>query len=473
MNPTKLLLTAVYCLLFTVFIGCKGNIKEPAVAGVFYPADEKTLKETVTGFLETAENKPVDGKLIAMISPHAGYQFSGQVAAYTYKHLTKKKINTVILIGPSHYASFKGASVYLGGGMRTPLGTVKIDEKIAQSLVNEKAGVSFYPAAFEKEHSLEVQLPFLQQALKGSKIVPILIGTPTRETFDFLTDKLIKILRENERAIIIASTDLSHYHDYGTAVTMDRKMIDAIERMSVEDVERYLMSGEAEMCGGYPVILAMSVARGLGATNGHLYNYANSGDVTSDKTRVVGYSAIGLYKSELSKVEKETLLSLAKNTILTYVKDKKTLDADVRDSRLRANGATFVTIKRNGNLRGCIGNLEPIVPLYKSVINNAVAACSKDGRFAPMAKEELEGMEIEVSVLSPFEPVTNVNDIEVGRHGLLLVKGQNSGLLLPQVPTELGWDRNTFLENLCYKAGLPKNAWKDATLYTFTADIIK
>jgi len=466
--------STVYCLLLTVFIfGCKGNVKEPAVAGSFYPSDEKTLREMVNGFLANAENKQVDGKLIALISPHAGYQFSGQVAAYAYKHLAGGKIDTVILIGPSHHAAFKGISVYTKGAMRTPLGDVKIDEKIARSLINEKATVSFYPEAFEKEHSLEVQLPFLQQTLKDFTIVPILIGSPTRESFSFLKEKLTEILRQNEKAIIIASTDLSHYHDYETAVTMDRKMVDAIERMSIEEVERYLMSGEGEMCGGYPVILTMAVAGGVGATNGLIFKYANSGDVMGDKGRVVGYSAIGLYKSTLSKTEKEELLSLAKNTIVNYVMHNKVLDIDIKDPKLRANRATFVTIKRGSNLRGCIGSLQPVMPLYRSVIGNAIAASSKDYRFPPMNKEELKDMEIEISILSPFEPLRDIKDIEVGRHGLFLTKGQNSGLLLPQVATEFGWDKNTFLENLSLKAGLPKDAWKSATLYTFTAEIIR
>lgn len=467
------LLTTVYCLLFTVFLGCKENVKEPSAAGTFYPSDEKTLKEMVDGFLVRAEGQPVEGKLIALISPHAGYQFSGQVAAYAYKHLAEREINTVILIGPTHHKAFNGASVCAEGSMRTPLGNIKVNEKIARSLINEKASVSFNPDAFEKEHSLEVQLPFLQQTLKNFKIVPIVIGSPTNESFEFLTEKLIEILGKDEKTIIIASTDLSHYHDYETAVRMDGKIIDAVERMSSEEVGRYLMAGEGEMCGEYPVILTMAVARGVGATNGLLFKYANSGDVTGEKGRVVGYAAIGLYKSALTKEEKEELLSLAKNTIVNYIMHGKILEVDVKDTRLKANGATFVTIKRNGSLRGCIGNIHPVMPLYKSVISNAVSASSKDPRFPPMNKEELKDMEIEVSILSPLEPLKDIKNIEIGKHGLVLVKGQNSGLFLPQVATEFGWDKNTFLENLSLKAGLPKDAWKSARLYTFTAEIIK
>lgn len=474
MNYKKSLLFTACCLLLTVFIiGCKEHIKEPSVSGTFYPADENNLKVMINSFLYRSEKRPIAGRLIAIISPHAGYEYSGSTAAYAYRHLAEMNIETVILIGPSHHAAFNGASVYAKGSMKTPLGNIKIDEKIANSLINEKALVSFYPGAFDKEHSLEVQLPFLQQTLKKFKIVPLLIGSPARETFEHLTEKLTEILAKNEKAIIIASTDHSHYHDYDTAVKMDKKIIDAVERMSIEDVERYLITGEAELCGSYPVILTMAVARRLGATNGVLYRYSNSGDITNDKSRVVGYAAMGLYKSTLTKEEKEELLLLAKKTVADYVLHGKVTEVDVKNPRLKANGATFVTIRKNGDLRGCIGNIQPVMPLYRSVISNAVSSCSKDPRFPPMNREDMKDAEVEVSVLSSLEPLGDVKNIEIGKHGLFLVKGQDSGLLLPQVAEENRWDRNIFLEQLSIKAGLPKDSWKTAQLYKFTVEIIR
>jgi MEMO1 family protein len=467
------LFAVLFSLSMIIFPGCTGNAKEPSVAGSFYPADGNELKVMVNMFLARAENKPVEGRLIALVSPHAGYQYSGQVAAFTYNHLNEREIDTVILIGPSHHASFKGASVYTAGSLKTPLGNIKIDESIAKSLLNEKADVRFYPEAFEKEHSLEVQLPFLQQTLKNFRIVPIIMGSPTRESLDHLTEKLMQTLSKNEKTIIIASTDLSHYHDYNTAVTMDNKITDAVQRMSLEDVEMFLSRGEGEMCGAYPVILTMAVARGLGATNGVLYKYANSGDVTGDKSSVVGYGAIGLYKSGLSKEEKEELLLLAKKTIFYYVMHKKVLEADPKDIRLKANGATFVTITRNGDLRGCVGNIQPVMPLYKSVITNAVSAATRDPRFPPMIRQELGDMSIEISVLSPMELLSDTNKIIIGRHGLFILNGENSGLLLPKVASDFKWDVNTFLEQVSVKAGLPKDAWKDKNtrLYTFIAEV--
>ena len=344
---------------------------------------------------------------------------------------------------------------------------------MARSLIDEKAGVTSFPAAFEKEHSLEVQLPFLQTVLKDFTIVPIVIGQPTREMYGSLSRNLSSLLNRNPNAIMVVSTDLSHFHAYDKAQSMDAAMLDAVGRMSLEDVERMLFSGQGEMCGGYPVLVAMAAARQLGATHGVLYNYANSGDVTNDRSRVVGYAAMGLYKGRLNEADGSVLLKLAKQTIQAHVLKSRLPEYKADSPRLRANGATFVTITRNGQLRGCIGNIEPNMPLYRSVIGNAVSACSRDPRFPPLTEKELKDIAVEVTVLSPLERLLDINTIRIGTHGLLIVKGMQSGLLLPQVAEEYKWDVPTFLEQVSLKAGLPRDAWKDAELHSFTADIVK
>jgi len=453
------------------FFACKVAGKEPAVAGSFYPADKKELRETVDNFLAKAQKSKRDGKLIVIISPHAGYRYSGQVAAYGYKEIKDSEINKVILIGPSHHVGFKGASIYTKGSFKTPLGDVRINEKIAGDLLNENADIKFYPEAFEKEHSLEVQLPFLQTVLKDFTIVPILIGSPTRQTLEHLISRLTDVLDEN--TILIASTDLSHYHDYRKAMEMDGKLISAIERLSVKDAGQLLQNGESEMCGAFPVIIAMEAAKRHGATFGMLFNYANSGDVTNEKDKVVGYASIGLIKSPYIEGEKKELLVIARKAITEYVTSGKAPEIEIKNPKFKTDGAVFVTLKKNGNLRGCIGNIQPIMPLYQSVIKNAVAASSSDPRFPPMKKEELKDIDIEISILSPLKPLKDVKDIQPGKHGLVIIKGVHSGILLPQVATEFGWDRETFLEQVCMKAGLPRGSWKDAELFSFTAEIIK
>ena len=474
-RPGKIaaLAIVVVAAVASALLAPKDTVKEPAVAGSFYPAGKDELAGMVNGFLSRAGSSAGEGRLIALIAPHAGYQFSGQVAAYTYRHISERPVDTVILIGASHFSSYAGASVLAEGRMNTPLGSVKINERIASSLLNDGAGVTVFREAYEKEHSLEVQLPFLQQTLRNFTVVPVLMGAPTRESFTHLVDKLTEILRKNDRAIILASTDLSHYHDSRTTAGMDRKVIDAVARMSVEDLQGLLAAGEGEACGGNPVLLTMMVSRNLGATNGILYKHADSGDVTGDRSQVVGYGAMGIYRSPLADQQKQELLKLARRTVVEYVKHRKAPEPAMNDPRLLANGATFVTINRMHQLRGCIGNIQPVMPLYRSVIRNAVAASSQDPRFPPMTADEVSDMEIEVTVLSPLEPLSDIGDVSIGTHGLYIVKDGHSGILLPQVATEYGWDARTFREQVCVKAGLPKDAWKDAQLYRFSADIVK
>ncbi len=466
------LVVTVFCLLLIATpVGCKAETKDSSVAGAFYPADKDSLKKSVHGFLSKAEKVPANGKLIAIISPHAGYMYSGQIAAYGYKQIKDSDVKKVILIGPSHHTDFKGASVYTKGSLKTPLGEVKINEKLAGDLLNESADVKFYPEAFDKEHSLEVQLPFLQTVLRDFTIVPILIGSPTGQTYEHLISRVTEIL--DDKTLLIASTDLSHYHDYSTAKEMDSKIVSAIERLSTKDAIELLRDGKSEMCGRAPVIIVMEVARRSGANLGVVFKYANSGDVTGEKDKVVGYASIGLYKNPFTEVEKKELLAIARNAITEYVTNGKAPEIEIKNPKFKTDGAVFVTIKEKGSLRGCIGHIQAMMPLYKSIINNAIAACSSDPRFPPMTKDELKNMDIEISILSPLMPLKDVKNIQVGKHGLYIMKGMQSGLLLPQVATEFGWGRDEFLEHVCQKAGLPKDAWKDADLYTFTAEILR
>jgi hypothetical protein len=314
-------------------------------------------------------------------------------------------------------------------------------------------------------------LPFLQTVLEDFTIIPILIGSPTKQTFDHLIARLTDIV--DEKTLILASTDLSHYHDYQKAVGMDSKIISAIERLSATEAGRILENGEAEMCGALPVIITMEAAKRLGATYGVLFNYANSGDFTGEKEKVVGYASIGILKSPYTEIEKKQLLSIAKTAIEEHLRKGKTPAIAITDPKLRADGAVFVTIKKNGSLRGCIGHVQAVMPLYQSVIKNAVAASSSDPRFPPMKQEELKDIDVELSILSPLVQIKDVKNIQVGKHGLVIRKGMQSGLLLPQVASEYGWDRETFLDQLCAKAGLPKGSWKDAELFSFTAEIIR
>ncbi len=473
MNGHLRTIALAVCFILTSLVntGCADTIKEPSVAGSFYPAGEKELRETVGTFLSNAKTMPQEGTLLALISPHAGYRYSGQVAAYGYKQLQNRDVRRVILIGQSHHEAFRGASVFTTGRFRTPLGNVGIDEQSAKRLLNEHAVVRYYPHAFAKEHSLEVQLPFLQSVLGDFTIIPILIGSPTRSTYDHIVSELTAMI--DAKTLIIASTDLSHYHGYQQATDMDRRIIAAIERLSVQNVSELLADGKSEMCGSVPVMIAMEVAKRHGANLGTLFTYANSGDVTGERDRVVGYASIGLFRSPYTDEEKKELLRIARDAIREHVTRGRTIEFEIKNPKLNADGAVFVTIKKQGLLRGCIGHVQAVMPLYRSVIKNAIAASSSDPRFPPLKEEELKDVEIEISILSPLQKLKDIKEIQIGTHGLVIRRGYQSGLLLPQVPVEQGWDRDAFLRHICIKAGLPEYAWKDSELYTFTAEIIK
>ncbi len=470
----RLSVSMAFLLVFCLSAGCMAKVKEPSAAGSFYPGDPAELLQAVDRLIEKAPTPVVDGKLLALIVPHAGYDFSGGVAAHAYNSLKGRDIDTVILIGPSHRSAFAGASVYTEGAMGTPLGTVPINGEMASALIDKKAGITFNPAPFASEHSLEVQLPFLQRVLKDFTIVPILLGSPTRESYISLTTKLSELLLKNPRTMLVISTDLSHYHDRATASQLDGKVIDAMTRMSTADLERYLVSREGEMCGGFPVVYGMTVARNLGATNGVLFRQADSGDVTGDLKSVVGYAAMGLYQTPLSAAQKAELIAMAKKAVVSRVTMKELPEVGTLDPRLRAEGAAFVTLKdQQGNLRGCIGSIQAVTPLFRSVIDNAAAAATSDPRFHQVRPEELVGLSYEVTIISPLEPLDDPSDVTIGTHGLYLQTVGTSSVFLPHVPVENHWDLATYLQELSLKAGLAKDGWKSSRLYRFSAELLQ
>jgi AmmeMemoRadiSam system protein B/AmmeMemoRadiSam system protein A len=448
-------------------------VKEPAVAGAFYPDDPKKLAAEVDGYLAKADAEPEEGRLLTLIAPHAGYVYSGSVAGHSYARLKGQSIRTVILIGPSHYASFKGAVIYPGSGMRTPLGVVRVNESLAASLASDRDGVKLAADPFSREHCLEVQLPFLQRVLKDFTVVPILVGGMTRESYRHLADRLATLLKQDAQALIVISTDLSHYHDANTAGIKDRKVLDAVERLSAGDLERLLTSGEGEACGGGPVLYGMAAARGAGATEARIYHYADSSAASGDRKRVVGYGAAGFYAKPLTAVARSQILKLARETVFARVSGKPLPEWHGEDKRLKADGAVFVTLKeKNGRLRGCIGSIQAHTSLHDSISQNAVAAATRDPRFRPVSPEELPGLDVEVTVLSPMEPVSSSGEIRIGEHGVYLEAAGRSSVFLPQVPVEQGWDLDTYLKELAMKAGLAADAWKNGRLYRFTAEIV-
>jgi AmmeMemoRadiSam system protein B/AmmeMemoRadiSam system protein A len=468
----------------------KEEVRRPAVAGSFYPADAKTLSRQVRDYLSRATKEEVGGDIIGLVSPHAGYMYSGLVAAHAFRIVEGMKFDAVVVVAPSHRVPLRGASVYDRGGYETPLGVLPIEKELCQKLQNESGLVQSAPQAHTHEHSLEVQLPFLQEVLGKFSIVPVIMGSQDFRTCEGVGQAIGRAVK-GKRVLLVASTDLSHYHPYDTAVRLDHLILDAIRTFDAQRLSRDLESGKGEACGGGAVIAVMVAAKDLGANRAKVLKYMNSGDVTGDRSGVVGYAAAVFFRNSGTPMEKETerkkagislgltdeekkiLRQIAQSAIERRLKGEKPSKIEVMGEHLRENRGAFVSLHKHGQLRGCIGTIQPSRPLYQIVEEMAVAAAFEDTRFSPLAGSELKGLDLEISVLTPLHRLHDINEIEIGKHGLYIKKGFYSGLLLPQVATEYKWDRMTFLEETCRKAGLPRNAWKEkgTEIYMFSADI--
>ncbi len=389
-------------------------------------------------------------------------------------------------IAPSHYASFQGAALWPQGGFQTPLGTVPVDEALSKALQESTPGIIELPTAFDREHALEVQLPFVQRTLgKDIKIVPLLMGQPDLKFCEQLAKSLNKIMNEREDIIVIISTDMSHYHPYDVANAMDAKTLDMIHRGDLEGFWNGHLSGQLEMCGFVGVMTGMMLAKLQGFSDVEVFKYANSGDTApaSKANGVVGYQAIGFYptphedalKQPLTDVQHQELLRIARTSIESYIRTGEKVALQIADARLNQVQGAFVTIQKQGQLRGCIGHIIGQYPLAQTVQEVAIAAATQDPRFNRLSVDELTEIKLEVSVLSVPKLIQDAGEIILGTHGVILSDGKNhQGVFLPQVATETGWDKEHFLNELCQqKAGLTPGCWKDplVKLYTFTADI--
>lgn len=455
------------------------------VAGAFYPADKAELNQMVGQFLKNVEPQTKKYKnVVALIVPHAGYIYSGQTAAYAYKQIEGMDFDTVILLGPCHRSFFQGASVWNGGDWETPLGDVPVDLELAEAIRAEDKSFQISKTAHLGEHSIEVQLPFLQKVIKNFKIVPILLDDTNPENCRLLASSIAKNIR-GRKVLMVASTDMSHYYPDKVAREMDNYTLEALKEKDAQVMFKTLESKKGEFCGGAGVLTVLEAASLLGGNELEVLKYANSSDATGDKRKVVGYSASLIskkiespadsapIKEEFDSKQRNLLLEIAKKTIESYVASGKIPDVKMEDALLKDNRAVFVTLRRNGALRGCIGRLYPEEPLYLAVRNMAVESCSRDPRFSPMKPQELKDLEISISVLGLPKRIQNVDEIVLGQHGVIVRKGNRSGVFLPKVATETGWSKEEFLGELCsQKAGLPPTCWQDKSteIYIFTSE---
>lgn len=471
--------------------------RKPVVAGQFYPGKADEINKELSKLFTEAGPAKTDGEVLAIVSPHAGYIFSGQTAACSFNQINPtKKYKTIFVIGSSHRVSFDGASIYNSGNFETPLGVVSVDFEVANKLLNDFHVFNSRVDAHEYEHSLEVQLPFLQYVMKtGYKIVPIVIGTRNKNTCARIATAL-KPYFNNENLFII-STDFSHYPSYENAKIVDNETAKAILTNKPGELSATLLKNEEKnipslatsLCGWTSVLTLMEITKDMPDIRYELINYTNSGDALNygEKSRVVGYWAISvIYEKNKTKKtvtesdeefnltdeDKKKLLLISRKTLDEYVKTNKipqVSNSEISEN-LNTNCGAFVSLHIDGELRGCIGNFNTDLNLFKVVQEMTVSSASRDCRFFPVKEQELTQIDIEISVLTPMKKIDSIDEIVLGKHGIYIKKDNRSGTFLPQVATHTKWTLEEFLGHCAKdKAGIGWNGWHEAEIYTYEA----
>lgn len=493
----------IFLLMETVIISVAiispafAEIRRSDLAGTWYSPSKVELSAELKSYLDKAEPEAIEEKIIGLISPHAGFSYSGPVAAYGYKAIQGQDIKTVIIVGFSHRKYYDGIALLDGEGFSTSLGVVGIDNEITKELTEKNQKIISMPEAFSGENSIEMQIPFLQMVLKDFRLVLVEIGEQSLENCDIIANALYEVLKDRDKYLMIASSDMSHYLSYDDATNIDNSTIAIINKFDpLALYERNESEGHNILCGYGAVCAVMRASKMLGASNIKKLRYANSGDITQDKNRVVGYLSAAITKpmdnvpqpkgiksdseSEenimLNKEQRKILLKLARDTITLYLRENKILEVKEDDPVLNKKMGAFVTLHERGELRGCIGNLVGTKPLYLTVRDMAIEAATGDPRFLPVTFDEMKNIDIEISALSPLERIDDPEKIEIGKHGVIVKKGFLSGVYLPQVAIETGWNRDQFMDSLCaHKAGMNKDAWRkgECEIYIFTAEVFR
>jgi hypothetical protein len=429
------------------------SIRPPAVAGLFYPGDSRALAAEIDELIgDVGCFAPRLGFPKALIAPHAGYIYSGTVAAHAYDEIAPARgiVKRVVLLGPVHRVPVRGLALPTADFFETPLGRIPVDKEFFEKIKDLRQVVRSDPA-HAMEHSLEVHLPFLQKVLGAFSLVPFAVGDATPEE----VAEVLHRLWGGPETLIVVSTDLSHYHEYGAAKTIDGNTIERIAAAAT-DIDH------EEACGATPLngLLRFSRDKGLKIS---LLAACNSGDTAGGKDRVVGYSSFGVYEGAQVSLEEagKMLLAIARGAIEKNLFHESKPPQDL--AWLRQAGASFVTLMRNGRLRGCIGSLEAVRPLGADVAENALAAASRDPRFPALTAAEWAECKVEVSLLSAPKPIRFADEADLlaqvkeGEDGLILDCDAKRATFLPQV-WEVIPDKRAFLGELAKKAGLPDGA---------------
>lgn len=480
--------------------GEQQKTRDYLTTGGWYPRSASQLNALLDGFFEKAKPKPAPGKIVGIIAPHAGFSYSGPSAAEAYKLLENPKtaasIQRVILLGVSHSSRFHGAAVSTFEYNATPLGKIPVDTAITRKLAKEKL-FQVHNHAMQREHSIENHLPFLQRALRNRpfKIVPILMGYLDKKDFA----KIAAVIRKyiDHKTLVVASTDFTHYganfrytpfrkNLKENLTNLDMGMIKPITRLAFDPYYAYKKETGITMCGFNPVGVLISIFAD-GKHGAVLMDYRKSGDRNGDYSHSVSYASIVVHEGgkkkmepslSLDKKEQKILLKIARDTLEQYLDNGVHPQELEKKYKLTPNleevTGVFVTLKRRGQLRGCIGTIMGVAPLYLGVRDNAIKAAVNDYRFNRVEKKELKKLDIEISVMTPLRPLDDYRKIRLGVDGVIIRKGYNRAVYLPQVATETGWSLDRLLRQLCRKAGLPPHSYiesEDMEFHIFQAQV--
>lgn len=471
-----------------------GEVRPPVVAGQFYPESASILKLAIEQFIGDAL-PPQAQKPLAIVVPHAGYIYSGQICADGWNQVRGGDYEVVVLLGTNHTtAGLRKIALYPGSGFRTPLGTAMVDRDMVAAIQAASADCALDRGPHIREHSVEVQVPFAQVLFPQARIIPAIVGEADPALCSRFGNALASVLK-GRRALIVASSDLSHYPSAKDAEDADMKVLEAVATLEPAILQKTIRTQMARRienlstcaCGEAPIMTAMAASKGMGAASGRIVSYAHSGNLPiGERERVVGYGAVVMAADpkkdmpairtdagrgdSIGSADRKYLLRLARETISRYLTVKMVPLPRLSSAILREPRGVFVTLKKRGDLRGCIGHMVGDRPLAEQVGAMALQSAFEDPRFSPVTLPEMHDIEIEISALTPMKPVSGPNDIVVGRDGVLLRKAGRTAVFLPQVAPEQGWGREEMLSHLSQKAGLPSNAWREgASFQTFQA----
>jgi len=414
-------------------------IRNPVVAGQFYPESPSQLKAMIERMVD---EKAAKQEVIGIVSPHAGYPYSGPVAGATISRIKFK--DTFIILGPSHTGRGKPFSIMTEGVWEMPLGEVEIDSELAKKLLAISDYLEEDNIAHLYEHSIEVQIPFLQYFKPDIKIVPIVLAYSTDATYKEIGKEIARAVKElKKEVVIIASSDMTHYEPQESAQLKDNKAIEAMLELNEDELLKRVDELNISMCGYAPVVSLISAARELGAVRAELVRYQTSGDTTGDYSSVVGYAGLIITATDLPP-----LVKLAKEAVEAYIKEGRVISPPQKlTPEMKEKSGVFVSIKHFGDLRGCIGTFDPVKPnVAEEIINNAISSATGDPRFLPVARNELNQLSYSIDVLTNPEPVASKDQLNPKKYGVIVEAGWRRGLLLPNLE---GVDSVDFQIDIC------------------------